>query len=203
MERDPSEAFNLLIRNVEVRESWLAYLYLARLYEKGIGVQAHQVKMAEYYRRDSELLTWQRPYYRGYYGLCLIRGMGVPENKKSGWKLIQQSIQGNNVTEWYAKGECYRFGFSVEPDVLKAVRCYKQAEQVESGMDGKVKTKFALGCIYESGKGGLSQNLQIAMNISALHLIECIKRHNGRLGSFVSQASGQIVPKKGLCINFD
>ena len=162
VEHDPCEAFNLLIRNVEVKESWLAYLYLARLYEKGIGVKADLGKMAEFYRRDSDLLTWLQPYYQGYYGICLIRDMGVPENKKSGWKWIQQSIQGNNAAGWYAKGECYRFGYGVEPDMLKAVRCYKRAEQMLSRIDGKVQAKFALSCKYESGQRGLSQNRQTA-----------------------------------------
>ncbi len=162
VERDPSEAFKLLLKNAEVKESWLAYLYLARLYEKGIGVQANLEKMAEFYKKGTELLAWQRPYYQGYYGLYLIRGIGVREDKKSGWKMIQRSIQSNNAAGWYTKGECYRFGYGVEPDIVKAVRCYKRAIQMESGMDGKIKAKFALGCMFELGQGGLSQNFQTA-----------------------------------------
>ena len=72
--------------------------------------------------------------------------------------MIQQSIQSNNATGWYAKGECYRFGYGVEPDMVQAVRCYKRATQMESGMDGIIKSKFALGSMYELGQGGLPQN---------------------------------------------
>ena len=158
VERDPSEAFRLLTKYAEVHKNWLSYFSLAKLYEEGTGVPVNLEQMAQLYRRGTELLAWQRPYYQGYYGLCLIRSIGVPEDRKSGWKMIQQSIQGNNATGWYAKGECYRFGYGVQPDMVKAERCYKRATQMENGMDGKVKAKFALGCMYELGQGWLPQN---------------------------------------------
>ncbi len=44
----------------------------------------------------------------------------------------------------------------------KAARCYKRATQMESGIDGVIKAKFALGCMYELEHGGLSRNLQAA-----------------------------------------
>ncbi len=65
IERDPSEAFKLLLKNAEVNKSWFAYLYLARFYEKAIGIQANLAKMADISKEDIELLSWQRPYYQG------------------------------------------------------------------------------------------------------------------------------------------
>ncbi len=160
--RDPSEAFRLVTKNVEVVKDWLSYFYLAKSYEEGVGVQVNLEKMAEPNKRGTELLGWQRPYYQGYYVLCLIRSMGVPEDKSSGWNMIQQSIRCNNATGWYARGECYRFDYDVEPDITKAVDCYTRAMQMGSGIDGKVKASFALGCMYELVRGGLSQNLETA-----------------------------------------
>ncbi len=44
----------------------------------------------------------------------------------------------------------------------QAVRSNRRATQTESGMDGIIKAKFALGNMYELGQGGLSQNHQTA-----------------------------------------
>ncbi len=163
VERNPSEAFRVLTKYVEVHKAWLGYLSLAKLYVNRIGAQANLEKMAELYRRGTELLAWKRPYYQGYYGLCLIRGLGLKEDKKSGWKMIQQSIQSNNATGWDAKGERYRFRYGVTLNSEKAVQCYKRATQMDYGTDGKIVAKFALGCMYELGEGRLPQNFETAL----------------------------------------
>ncbi len=162
VEQDPSEAFRLLTRYVQVHKDWFSFFDLAKLYEEGAGVQANVEKIAELYIKGTQLLAWQQPYYQGYYGLCLIRGIEVPVDKKSGWKMIRRSIQGNNAAGWYTKGECYKFGYGVQPDMAKAVQCYKRATEMESGMDGKIQANFALGCMYELGLGSLPQNVQTA-----------------------------------------
>ncbi len=41
--------------------------------------------------------------------------------RKSEWKMIQQSIQSNNATGWYAKCECYRYGSGIAFDSGKSV----------------------------------------------------------------------------------
>ena len=91
VDRDRSEAFRLISRYVEDHKDWFAYFHLTKLYEERAGVLANFDKMAELCKRDTELLAWQLPYYQGYYGLCLIRGIGVPVDKKSGWDMIRRS----------------------------------------------------------------------------------------------------------------
>ena len=64
-----------------MNKTWLGYLSLAKLIENSIGVQANLERMAELYRRGTEVLAWHRPYYQCYYGLCLLRDLGIQENE--------------------------------------------------------------------------------------------------------------------------
>ena len=162
IERDPAEVFRILTEEVEEWKHWLSGLALAKCYKEGIGVKPNLEKMAAAYKKGTEYSGWKRPYYQGYYGLCLIRGVGVAENRRKGWQMIHNSIRGSNATGWYVKGECYRYGYGIEQDLNRAVQCYKRASQMENGMDGKVKAMFALGCMYELGQGGLPLNLEAA-----------------------------------------
>ncbi len=95
VQRDPLKAFKLLTENVEVHKDGFSILAVAESYEEGMGVQANLGKVAELYKRGTELTAWQRPYFQGYYGLRLIRGIGVAQDRISGWKMIRRSIQGN------------------------------------------------------------------------------------------------------------
>ncbi len=54
--------------------------------------------------------------------------------------------------------EFHRYGYGVEADHTKAVSYYERTITSESGLEGKVSARFALGCMYESGQGGLTQN---------------------------------------------
>ncbi len=47
--------------------------------------------------------------------------------------------------------------------LTKAVHWYKQASQMDNGMDGKVQSVFALGTMYELGQGGLPLNIVTAL----------------------------------------
>ncbi len=123
----------------------LAALDLAKCYKEGIGVEPSLDKMAAVYKKGSGHCGWKGAYYQGYYRLWLISGTGVPRNKPKGSRMINNSIRLSNANGGYAKGECYRYGYGVEPDLSKAVQRYKRALQIDNWMDGKVKSMFALG----------------------------------------------------------
>ena len=131
---------------------------MAKCYEQGIGVEIDLPKAAELYRKGSQLLAWQSPYFNAYYGIYLIRGRGVEQNIKKGWEEVQKSIHCNNSIGWLVAGECYRYGYGAKVDRATAVSYYQRAVVSESGLEGNVLGRFALGCMYESGQGGLMQN---------------------------------------------
>ncbi len=158
VDRNPKKAFECYTEAVSRGTSFTARYRLAKCYELGIGVQIDQTRAAELYRRGSQLFTWESPYFNAYYGMCLIKGQGVEQNLKKGWEQVQKSIRGNNSIGWLVAGECYRYGYGVEVDLAKAVSHYQRAVTSESGLEGKVRARFALGCMYECGQGGLVQS---------------------------------------------
>lgn len=159
MDRDPAEAARLYTEAIDAG-SWIPFISLARLYEHGEGVDLDITRAGECYKKGAEFAGWLRPCFQGYYGLCLLNGRGLHQEKKRGWEEIHKSIQCDNGTGWFAKGECYRFGYGGEQDIAMAVTCYKRATETKDGQDGKVRAHFALGCIYESGEGGLPNDYE-------------------------------------------
>ena len=144
--------------------SWGCRLPLARIYERGDGVDVDLERAAQLYKDGSELLPWQRPYFQSFYGLCLIRGRGVREDQRTGWALVRKSIVSENANGWYVRGECFRNGYGVEPNLVEAAACYRRATQMKNGMDGAVFSKFELGRMYELGHGGLQVDLSKAFD---------------------------------------
>ena len=125
------------------------------MYERGDGVDTGFGKAAQVCKDETRLRPRARPYFEGFYGLCLIRGRGVRQDLKTGWKLVQKSIQGQNAARWYVKGECFRNGYGVETNPVEAAACYQRAIQMENGTDRTVFSKFELGRMYEQGQSGL------------------------------------------------
>ena len=111
-----------------------------------------------------QLLPCARPYFQSYYGLCLIRGKGVKRDQRTGWTLVQKSIQVQNPTGWYVRGECFRNGYGVKPNLVEAVTSYQRAIQMENGVDGIVFSNFELGRMNEQGQGGLRVDLRKAFD---------------------------------------
>ncbi len=158
VDRNPKKAFECYTEAISRGTSFTARYRSAKCYEQGIGIENDLNKAVELYREGCQLLAWQSPYFSAYYGMCLIRGRGVKQNLKKGWEEVQKSIRGNNSTGWLVTGECYRYGYGVQVDHAKAVSYYQRAITSGSGLEGKACARFALGCMYESGQGGLMQN---------------------------------------------
>ncbi len=159
VERNPSEVLRMLTEDVVEWQDWPAGFDLARCYKDGIDVKPSLEKMAAVYKKGSEYPGSKGANYQEYYGLCLLQGTGVQENKRKGLQMINNSIRLSNSNGCYAKGEYYRYGYGVEPDLSKAVEWYGRASLMRNGIDGKVKSIFALGTMYELGQGGLQLNL--------------------------------------------
>ena len=164
VKRSLTRAIELYTDAMNLGTSWSCRLSLARVYERGDGVEVDLEKAAQLYNSGSELLPWQQPYFQGFYGLCLIRGRGVTEDQKTGWAMVQKSIQGGNATGWYVRGECFRNGYGVERNLAEAAVCYRRAIEMKNGMDGRVFSKFQLGRMYEHGQGGLQVDLRKAFD---------------------------------------
>ena len=164
VDRNPKKAAELYLKAIKYGIGSTARLYLARMYERGDGVDVDLGKAAQVYKDGMKLLPWARPYYQSFYGLCLIRGKGVNQDERNGWKLVQKSIQGHNATGWYVRGECYRNGYGVKQDLVEAVDCYERAMQMENGADGIVFSNYELGKMYERGLGGLRVDLRKAFD---------------------------------------
>ena len=164
VDRNAKKAIKLFLKAISNGTSLTARLHLARMYERGDGVQTDFTKAAQMYKDGLQLLPWAHPYFQSYYGLCLIRGKGVKEDQRKGWKLLQKSIEGQNATGWYVRGECFRNGYGVKPNLVEAVTSYQRAIQMENGADGIVFSNFELGRMYEQGQGGLRADLRKAFD---------------------------------------
>ena len=165
VDRNPKRAIKLYLRAIQNGIATTTGQHLARMYERGDGVDADLRKAAQVYKDGSQQLqAWARPYFQGYYGLCLIRGKGVKEDQRTGWKLVQKSIQRQNATGWYVRGECFRNGYGVKPNLVEAVTSYRRAIQMENGSDGIVLSNYELGRMYEQGQGGLRADFRKAFD---------------------------------------
>ena len=164
VQRNPERAIKLYWEEIRRGSGWSPRLPLARMYERGDGVDVDYEKAAQLYKSGLQLLPWQLPYFQSFYGLCLIRGTGVKVDRKTGWALVQKSIEAENATGWYVRGECFRNGYGVEPNLVEAAACYRWATQMKNGIDGKVFSKYELGKMYENGQGGLPTNLSKAFD---------------------------------------
>ena len=164
VDRNPKKAIKLFLRAIKKGTASTTRLHLARMYERGDGVDADLRKAAKVYKDGMRLLPWVRPYFQSFYGLCLIRGRGVEQEQKTGWKLVEKSIQGQNASGWYVRGQCFRNGYGVKPNLVEAVISYQRAIQMEKGADGRIFAYFELGRMYEQGLGGLRVDLRKAFN---------------------------------------
>ena len=129
------ESHRIIFEVIKNGSAFTTRLYLARMYERGDGVDTDFRKAVQLYKDETQLLPWARPYFEGFYGLCLIRGRAVRQGQKTGWKLVQKSIKGQNAARWYVKGECFRNGYGVETNPVEAAACHQRAIQMENGMD--------------------------------------------------------------------
>ncbi len=154
VQRDAPKAVRLWTKAMEAG-GYSCMLDLAECYAKGLGVDVDWSIAASIYKMGSEITTnsWRRIIVQPYYGLCLIRGKGVPQNVKAGWAKIQNSVHLGDSSGWFIQGQCYQHGYGVKKDLTKAVYSYKQAIRPKSMIDGKLRAWYALGCMYESGDG--------------------------------------------------
>ena len=73
---------------------------------------------------------------------------------------------------------------------MHAVRCYKRAAQMESGIDGVIKAKLTLGCLYESGQGGLSQDFETAFGYFNYAANRMHQEAQWKIGIFCESGTG-------------
>ncbi len=128
---------------------------LAPCYEHGLGVDVDLERAAELYKMGSEMtpsLSKKRS-IQAFYGLCFVRGRGVEQDVKKGWSLICDSAQSNEDTGWFARGECYRYGYGVKKNLSLAIQSYKKATQVDLDAFGRCFSHFALETMFEAGEG--------------------------------------------------
>ena len=130
-------------------------LDLGQCYEFGLGVEQDFRKAAEYYKMGTDVTsnTYRRPRVQPYYGMCLIRGRGVPQDVKAGWAHIQSSVHADIDSGWFMQGECYRYGYGVRKNLRRAVHSYEKAISSPSRIAGTMRAQYALGCMYEAGEG--------------------------------------------------
>lgn len=154
VERDASKAVQLWNDALEDGLYSLT-VYLGQCYEHGIGVEKDFVKAADYYKRGTEITCNISTALRvqPYYGMCLIRGRGVTRDVKKGWGYIQSSVKADNDSGWFMQGECYRYGYGVQKNLVRAVFSYRKAIKSQSRITGKIRAHYALGTMYESGEG--------------------------------------------------
>ena len=85
--------------------------------------------------------------------MLLIRVFGVRKNVQIGLKIIRSGLKEGFGCGWAVYGDCFRFGYGVERDAVKAVRCYSKAISSVGGQRGIRDAHFALAEMYETGDG--------------------------------------------------
>lgn len=89
-------------------------------------------------------------------GLCYTLGVGVANDKSSGFNWFRKGAELGNSSAMVYLGVCYKQGLGVPPDFRKAFQCYRQAADA-----GDVNGMFNLGCLYNKGEG-VEQNREAA-----------------------------------------
>lgn len=84
-------------------------------------------------------------YFRGF---GLMRGIGVPEDKAGGVRLLQQAHHQKHPKATVELAECYYYGDGVERDYDKAFRLL-----TERACPGSKKAPYLLGLCYYYGRG--------------------------------------------------
>ncbi len=136
---------------------------LAECYEQGNSVEVDYRKAVELYKKGTEFTSnsWRRAHVQPYYGRCLIQERGVPKDVRRGWGLIQNSIRLNFGSRWHVQAECYRHGYGVKRNMKKAVESYLRASCSKESVFSRIRSHYALGCLYERDKGTV-RNLEKA-----------------------------------------
>lgn len=133
--------------------------------------------------------SWIGRFYQVYYGMCLVRGLGVTKRTQTGLKIIREGLSSGHACGWSVYGDCYRYGYGMKNDVVQAIRCYSTAIMAASGQRVIVDAHFALTEMFETGEG-LVQDLEKA----ASHYISATNRTTrlaqGKVALFFEKGSG-------------
>jgi len=168
----PARAFELQKEAYDGGVKWGAR-NIGNYFERGFGVEQSLEKAAEVYRIVYENGGQEGIYTQGHYGMCLIRGRGVPENVKEGLKILRESCVENSTIGWNLLGDCYRYGYGVQRDANLAVYNYKQSTRANVGMRALSLAHESLGDMYEKGEG-----LPKSQDKAAFHFMFAADRHN-------------------------
>ena len=85
-----------------------------------------------------------------YYGYLMFNGMGIPQDKERGIKLLEKAAKKGFPAADYQLGRIYREGDGVEKDASKAFEYIKKA-----AYNGIVDAKWELGTMYQKGEGAV------------------------------------------------
>ena len=88
-----------------------AGLYLARCYDEGFGIEQDLTRAADIYREMAARRDWICKKNQVFYGLCLVRGRGVKQNRRLGMKVINEGLFDYCANGWAVLGDCHRFGY--------------------------------------------------------------------------------------------
>lgn len=189
VDRDPRMASKLLQEVYESGQVMSGAFHLTRYYELGIGVEQDLEKAAALYRELKTRNTWEGKLLQVYYGMYLIRGLGVEKNVRAGLKVVRAGLKTGHGCGWAVYSDCYRHGYGVAKDVIKAVRYYSNAIAATSSAQGIVDAHFALAEMYETGEG-----LAHDAGRAARHYVHVADRMNRvaqwKAGTFFESSTG-------------
>lgn len=134
------DAFEGIERKARLFESALEQFRLARLYEKGEGVEKNLTKASEYYFKSAE---GGNVYAQLELGSRLTL---IAPSKSFFW--YKKAADKDDATGQYEVGMCFLKGIGVEKDPVRAAEFFRLA-----AMQGLREAQFKLGNCYQEGNG--------------------------------------------------
>ncbi|GBB86952.1 hypothetical protein RclHR1_01340019 [Rhizophagus clarus] len=128
--KSEDEIFNYLL-NCKDRQQNIV-IFLAKLYQHGIGTEKNEIKAFELYKEAYEKNHISSMYMLGH---CYKYGIGTENNDSKAFEkhaketMLTPSANRGHVNSISNLGYCYQFGIGTKKDEIEAIKLYKKAAE--------------------------------------------------------------------------
>lgn len=133
--------------NAAVKGNPQAEYFLARYYEKGIGMPKDFKKAAKYMREAAEQGV---VFAQNDLGVLYTKGLGVKQDPVEAVKWFRKAAENGDPLGQFSLGKAYAEGSGVTTNITEALKWYQAA-----GAQNQPEAMLALGYIYQYGTGGV------------------------------------------------